>query len=97
MLLTLLRRFLSAAKAELWGRSIRTPYRHLYRYGYRSGSRSWRRRSSESLVLVFLRVVRGVLLGYNIHVNTGDSSSWTSLSIWISILTVISSSALQKC
>lgn len=28
------------------------------------------------------------------HVKTGDSSSWTSLSIWMSVLTVISSSAL---
>lgn len=46
MLLTLLRRFLSAAKAELWGNSMRTPYKHLYRYGYLSGSRSWRRRSA---------------------------------------------------
>lgn len=27
--------------------------------------------------------------------NTGDSKSWTSLSIWMSILTVISSSALD--
>lgn len=27
---------------------------------------------------------------------TGDSSSWTSLSIWINMLTVISSSALRK-
>lgn len=94
MLLTLLRRFLSAAKAELWGRSIRTPYRHLYRNGYRSGSRSWRRRSSASLVLVFSTALGGVLLDQNIQVNTGDSSSWTSLSIWISMLTVISSSAL---
>lgn len=32
----------------------------------------------------------------NAHVNTGDSRSWTSLSIWIRMLTVISSSALEK-
>lgn len=30
-----------------------------------------------------------------VHVNTGDSRSCTSLSIWISMLTVISSSALE--
>lgn len=30
------------------------------------------------------------------QVKTGDSSNWTSLSIWISILTVISSSALMN-
>jgi hypothetical protein len=30
---TELRRFLSAAKAEDWGSSISSPYRHLYRYG----------------------------------------------------------------
>ena len=31
-----------------------------------------------------------------LHVKTGDSSSWTSLSICISMLTVISSSALTN-
>lgn len=36
-----------------------------------------------------------VWLERNGHVNTGDSSSCTSLSIWISILTVISNSALR--
>ncbi len=30
-----------------------------------------------------------------LQVKTGDSSSWTSLSIWMSILMVISSSALR--
>jgi hypothetical protein len=43
--LTLLSRFLSAAKADDWGRSIKRPYRHLYKCGYRSGSSSWSRRS----------------------------------------------------
>jgi hypothetical protein len=38
--LTLLSRFLSAAKAEDWGKSINSPYKHLYRYGYFSGSKS---------------------------------------------------------
>lgn len=33
--------------------------------------------------------------GYTVQVNTGDSSNCTSLSIWISMLTVISSSALE--
>lgn len=28
--------------------------------------------------------------------NTGDSRSWTSLSIWMSMFTVISNSALQS-
>ena len=34
--------------------------------------------------------------GVCLHVNTGDSNSWTSLSIWINMLTVISSSALER-
>lgn len=34
--------------------------------------------------------------GVYLHVNTGDSNSWTSLSIWINMLTVISSSALER-
>ena len=34
------------------------------------------------------------LLGSKLHVKTGDSSNWTSLSICMSISTVISSSAL---
>jgi hypothetical protein len=35
-----------------------------------------------------------VYAGRGLHVKTGDSISWTSLSTWMSMLTVISRSAL---
>lgn len=40
MALTLFNLFFNAAKAEDCGRSMRSPYRHLYRCGYLSGSNS---------------------------------------------------------
>jgi hypothetical protein len=46
--LILLRRFRRVANAEDWGRSIRSPYKHLKRYGCFSGSRSWSLRSRVS-------------------------------------------------
>ena len=39
--------------------------------------------------------VRCAPVYFDAQVKTGDSSSWTSLSTWISIETVISSSALR--
>lgn len=38
--LTAFRRLRRDTKAELCGKSIKIPYKHLKRYGYRSGSRS---------------------------------------------------------
>ena len=45
--------------------------------------------------LSWLAVSLARVLCQRLHVKTGDSSSWTSLSIWMRILTVISSSALR--
>ncbi len=53
MALTLLRRFLSAANADDCGRSIRSPYRHLYRCGNFSGSSSCSLRSGVGQIYVF--------------------------------------------
>jgi hypothetical protein len=91
MELTLLSRFLRAANAEDCGKSIRIPYMHLYRYGYFSGSSNCRRRSTLSVSLSNFNLGRAEIL----HVKTGDSINCTSLSTWMSILTVISNSPLS--
>lgn len=44
--LTAFSRFRREMKAELCGRSMSKPYKHLNRYGYRSGSRSCKRIST---------------------------------------------------
>ncbi len=41
--LTAFSRFRMEMKAELCGRSMSKPYKHLSKYGYRSGSRSCKR------------------------------------------------------
>ena len=48
----------------------------------------------ETEVCEGVSLLNGTEVDGNIHVNTGDSKSWTSLSICMSMLTVISSSAL---
>lgn len=45
--LTAFNRFRRETKAELWGSSMRSPYKHLNRYGYFSGSSSCKRRSKQ--------------------------------------------------
>lgn len=88
MALTEFNLFLRAAKAEDCGSSIKSPYRHLYRYGYRSGSKSCKRRSGEVSQTGSQKRSKE-----DLQVNTGDSSSCTSLSICINMFTVISRSA----
>lgn len=46
------------------------------------------------LIRVCYLRMEGIVGDVGLQVNTGDSNSWTSLSIWINMLTVISSSAL---
>ena len=60
--LTLFKRFFKAAKADDWGKSIKSPYRHLYKYGYFSGSSSCSRRSRSRNKLVYLGIYRGIRL-----------------------------------
>lgn len=80
---------------------------HLYRYGYFSASSSCSRRSKtqdpmgsvrqHGQVRTFIARPRCLLLlPHHIQVKTGDSISCTSLSIWIKMLTVMSSSPLVE-